>query len=842
MKIRCVALLLCLLAIPASSLYGQLQSPADFLGYEIGERWTPHHRVMQYVKHVAEESELVKVESYGTTYEHRELVYLIVTSEENHHDLEEIRTNNLKLTGLMEGEPTEKQRGIVWMSYNIHGNETSSSEAAMLTLYELVRPERPDLKRWLDNTVLIMDPMVNPDGRERYINWYNQMAGVKPDPSPAAREHHEPWPGGRSNHYLFDLNRDWAWQVQKESRQRYDVYRQWFPHIHVDFHEQGYNTPYYFAPGAEPVHKAITDWQREFQGMIGNNHASYFDDESWLYFTKERFDLFYPSYGDTWPTFHGAVGMTYEMPGHSMAGLAVERAAGDTLTLKQRALQHFTTGLSTVEVASLNSTRMISEFENYFRKAQDHTGGHYKTFVISSDNKPDHIADLLEDLDRKQIKYTKSGRTATAEGYNYSTGSTERVTISGEDILIPAEQPQGYLARVLFEPDPELSDSLTYDITAWEAHYRFGLSGYALENSLPSGDPVEAADYRSYGIEGPEKPYAWIVDWTSMHDARFLAQILQEGVMARVSGLPFELDGRSYGSGSLLLLRSDNLGLGDSFDRTVKEAARKHQRKLYGSSTGMVSGGSDFGSDTHRLVRKRDVALLMGSGTSSLSAGEIWHFLDQQLGYPATLIHAEQINSIDLSDYQVLILPSGSYSQVLDSSAIEKIGAWTGSGGTLIVSGQANNLLAGRNGFQLQRKVKPDTEAEPSVEDQLLPYAERSRRSATGRTPGSIFRVHVDHTHPLGFGYTDEYFTIKTGSDLFSYLDSGWNVGSLQPNAHRSGFAGSEAKKMLEHTLSFGVQPYGSGQVVYFIDNPLFRGFWENGKLLMANAIFFLPR
>src|SRR5690625_1075463 len=231
-----------------------------------------------------------------------------------------------------------------------------------------------------------------------------------------------------------------------------------------------------------------------------------------------------------------------------------------------------------------------------------------------------------------------------------------------------------------------------------------------------------------------------------------------------------------------------------------------------------------------------------GGGPASLSAGEIWNFLDQQLGYPATLIHAEQINSIDLSDYQVLILPSGSYSQVLDSSAIEKIGAWIGSGGTLIVFGQANNLLAGRSGFQLQRKVKPDTEAEPSVEDQLLPYAERSRRSATGRTPGSIFRVHVDHTHPLSFGYTDEYFTIKTGSDLFSYLDSGWNVGSLQPNAHRSGFAGSEAKKMLEHTLSFGVQPYGSGQVVYFIDNPLFRGFWENGKLLMANAIFFLPR
>src|SRR5690625_2854661 len=221
MKIRCVALLLCLLAIPARSLYGQLQSPADFLGYEIGERWTPHHWVMQYEKRVADESELVKVESYGTTYAHRELVYLIVTSEENHHDLEEIRTNNVKLTGLMEGGHTEKQRGIVWMSYNIHGNETSSSEAAMLTLYELVRPERPDLKRWLDNTVLIMDAMVNPDGRERYINWYNQMAGVKPQPHPAATQQHDQCTGGGLNHYVFVLNVVWSLKLHNYSRDQY---------------------------------------------------------------------------------------------------------------------------------------------------------------------------------------------------------------------------------------------------------------------------------------------------------------------------------------------------------------------------------------------------------------------------------------------------------------------------------------------------------------------------------------------------------------------------------------------------------------------------------------------
>lgn len=838
---RCLALAMLLFVVPLHSVYSQVQSPEAFLGYEIGDRWTPHHRVMQYVQHIAEESGLVQMDQYGKTYEHRELVYLIITSEENHQNIEEIRTNNLKLTGLEEGDVTGNKKGIVWLSYNIHGNETSSSEAAMLTLYELVRPDRQDLKSWLENTVVIMDPMVNPDGRERYVHWNSQVTGVQANPSVDAREHHEPWPGGRSNHYLFDLNRDWAWQVQIESQQRYEIYKQWFPHIHVDFHEQGYNTPYYFAPGAEPMHKAITDWQREFQTLIGEKNVSYFDDEFWLYFTKERFDLFYPSYGDTWPTFHGAIGMTYEMPGHSMAGLAIERVAGDTLTLKQRATQHFVTGLSTVEMASKKSDRMISEFETYFDRAQNNTDSHYKTFVISAENKHDAISDLLTDLDNKQIRYGKSGRSATVNGYDFSTGTEKRVTISEDDILITAEQPQGNLVRVLFEPDPELSDSLTYDITSWEAHYRFGLQGYALEQSLSPEANTSAEEYRGHEIEGGGNPYAYILNWGSMHDARFLAQIIEKGVQVRVSGIPFEIDGREYTAGSLLVLRTDNMNLKDSFDQVVKEAAQDHQRKVYGSSTGYVSNGSDFGSGNIRFIEKPRAAVLMGSGSSSLNAGEIWHYFDHQLGYPATIINVEHVNRTDLSAYDVLVLPSGSYNHVLNSTAIEKIGAWTNSGGTLIVFGQANNLLAGRNGFQLQRKVRADAEAEPTTEDLLQPYGDRSRRTAAFRTPGSIFKVDVDSTHPLGFGFEHEYFAIKSSAEAFSYLDAGWNVGSVQPGAHRSGFAGSEAKDILEHTLSFGVQPYGGGQVVYFIDNPLFRGFWENGKLLMANALFFVP-
>jgi hypothetical protein len=839
--LRTTLLSILLLLSLSDLLTAQLQSPSEFLGYEIGERWTPHHLVMDYMRHVAEESDKVTLEQYGFTNENRELVYLVITSPENHENIEEIRTNNLKLTGLLDGEPTENQKGIVWLSYNIHGNETSSSEAALLTIYDLVGSERAETDGWLQNTVVIMDPMVNPDGRERYVNWYRQMRGAEVNPALEAREHHEPWPGGRPNHYLFDLNRDWAWQTQVESQQRYSIYKQWFPHIHVDYHEQGFNAPYYFAPAAVPYHNAITDWQKEFQTAIGENHTQYFDEAFWLYFTKERFDLFYPSYGDTWPTFHGAIGMTYEMPGHSLSGLAVERAIGDTLTLKQRALQHFTTGISTVETASMNSQQVVNEFKNYFDKARNNPDGTYKTFVVKADNHPDKLYDLLSDLDTKLIEYGRAGSSRSMNGYDYSTGETQRVSIEADDILISVQQPQGNLVRVLFEPDPELADSLTYDITSWEAHYRFGLTGYALENRIEPSEPASADEFLNPEISGSNRPYAYISSWNSMHDARFLAEITENGVKARFSEIPFVIDGREYAAGSLVITRKDNRLMGNRFDEIVRKAADTHNRSLYGSTTGFVESGSDFGSSNIRFIGKPSAAVLMGEGTSSLNAGEIWHYFDQQLGYQATLIHADDVNRTDLSGYDVLVLPSGSYRDVLDDSAIEKISGWTRDGGTLITFGRTNGMIAGRDGFQLQRKVAESSEDAPTIEEQLQPYQGRDRRAVTSRTPGSIFKVDVDNTHPLGFGYPDEYFSLKSDASAFAYLNSGWNVGSVQENAHRSGFAGIDAKENMEHTLSFGVQSHGSGQVVYFIDNPLFRGFWENGKLLVANALFFVP-
>jgi hypothetical protein len=311
MYMKEIGLIFCLTGLITSSLAQQkLLAPKEFLGYELGDRFSRHHRVVEYFKHVAEVTPNVELKQYGESYEHRPLIYAIITSRENFQNIDRIRQDNLRRAGLIEGNPSNDKKAIVWLSYNVHGNEASSLEASMWTLYELANSSNSKTQEWLRNTIVILDPCINPYGRDRYANLYNQYLNLPPNESGDAKEHREPWPGGRSNHYLFDLNRDWAWLTQIESQQRIKIYNEWMPHVHVDFHEQGYNAPYYFAPAAEPFHEVITTWQREFQTMIGKNHAKYFDAEGWLYFTKDIFDLYYPSYGDTYPTYNGAIGRT----------------------------------------------------------------------------------------------------------------------------------------------------------------------------------------------------------------------------------------------------------------------------------------------------------------------------------------------------------------------------------------------------------------------------------------------------------------------------------------------------------------------------------------------------
>ncbi len=797
-----------------------IQSPSEFLGYEIGTQFSRHHQVVDYYKSVANTlPNQVKLEEYGKTNERRSLFLAYISSEANIKNLETIRENNLKNTGILEGTPTSTDIAIVWLSYNVHGNEASSTEASMLTLYKLLT-ERKDL---LENTVVIIDPCINPDGRDRYVNWYNETASQPYDIDRKASEHNEPWPGGRPNHYLFDLNRDWAWATQVETQTRLEVYNKWMPHIHVDFHEQGINEPYYFAPAAEPFHEIISDWQRDFQTEIGKNHAKHFDAEGWLFFTRERFDLFYPSYGDTYPTYMGAIGMTYEQGGHGMAGLGILNDEGHVLTLIERLTHHTTAGLSTVEIASKNAKQLNIEFAKFF----NNSNLKYKSYVVKGN--ADKLKSLKVLLNKHDITFENSNASKVT-GYNYATGQQGSMSITSDAMVVHTNQPKGKMVKVLFEPNAKLTDSLTYDITAWSVPYAYGLDAIASSTKVSSSKLMERK-----ALQTLTDTYGYVSKWNSLEDAQFLAELLKENFRVRFTEKPFTSAGNKFERGSLIITKGDNQHI-EKFVAKLNTIAQNHVQPLTQINTGFSQKTPDIGSPDIKLVNKQKIAVLSGKGTSSLSYGEIWHFFEQQLNYPITSINTDNFSRTNLDKFNVLIIPNGYYGSVLTDDNMKKLKDWARSGGKVIAIDGALRSFAGKDGFSLKVKDSEDDEKK----ENLTAYADRERENSNNFITGAIFKTKVDKTHPMAFGYGDDYFTLKLGTSAYSLLESGYNVAHLDNAKVYSGFAGKEALKNLDQTLVFGEERMGSGSFIYMVDNTLFRSFWENGKLFLVNSIFFV--
>jgi hypothetical protein len=824
-------LIILIAALGWVSASGQhIQSPDEFLGYKLGEQFTPHYRVVEYFRYVAKLSANVQLQQFGTTNEGRPLLAMFIASESNIKRLEEIRHNNLRLAGIESGTATTNTPVITWLSYNVHGNEPASTEAAMWTLFDLVDPVNTSTREWLKNSVVVIDPCLNPDGRERYTNFYNSVRGSAPDASPSSREHLEPWPGGRVNHYYFDLNRDWAWQEQKETQARVGLFNQWLPQVHVDFHEQGYNNPYYFAPAAEPYHKDITRWQREFQVVIGKNNAKYFDKNGWMYFTKQEFDLLYPSYGDTYPLYNGSIGMTYEQGGIG-AGLAVVTKSGDTLTLAQRISHHHTTGLSTIEVVSEHAQSVVDEFKKFYDNSRQNPPGQYKTYVIKNDNS-EKISKLAKLLTRNGIQFGYGLTTKTVTGYNYFTGATGQYNVDANDLIVNAYQPKSVLLHVLLEPRTIIPDSATYDITAWALPYAYGLNAYGVKESYK---PVAASlSMAAPAASKSVKAYAYTSAWKSVADVRFLSALLKKQIKVRYTETPFEAGGKKFTAGSLIIARADNERL--DFDRVIAQIAADNEHELIALSSGFVDKGSDIGSDDVRFIRQPRVALMSGDGINSEAMGEVWHFFEQQIGYPINLIRYQDINRIKLADYDVIIMPDGRYNDLLS----DNLQNWVRDGGKLIALENAVAALVDKKGFDIKKKeVKKDDKPDVKAKTEIKLYGDRNRNAIRTSIPGAIFKLNIDNTHPLGFGYPNFYYSLKLSDDIYELLgDDSWNVGTIEKNSYVAGFAGVQSKQKLSNGMLIGVQSLGRGSVIYLVDDPLFRSFWENGKLLFSNAVF----
>lgn len=805
----------------------QLQSPAEFLGYQVGTKFTRHHQIVDYFNAVSKAApSKVKLISYGKTNEGRDLLVAAISSPENIAQLDKIRKHNI---GLTEGTVEDTQQpAIVWLSYNVHGNEPASSEAAMLTLFALVDPNNKQSSAWLEHVVVMIDPCINPDGRDRYVNWYNNAVGVNAyNADQQAREHMEPWPAGRTNHFNFDLNRDWAWQTQVETQQRIPLYQQWYPQVHVDFHEQGYNEPYYFAPAAEPLHTLLTPWQKEFQDQIGKNHAKYFDQNNWLFFTKERFDLLYPSYGDTYPMYNGAIGMTYEQGGIS-AGLGVQDKNNDTITLVARALHHYTTGMSTVEISAKNHQKLITEFKKYYQNSRIGNLGVYQTYIVtsSSAHKIKALADLLK---KNNIQFGTFTGNNGMKAFDYQTRAEGNFVNEGYALAIHTAQPHGVLASVLMDPITQVNDSNTYDITAWSLPYAFGVHGFASKEKLAIQSSLTMHTYTIASTN-----YGYLIPYNSFTSAKVLAQLLQKNIKVRYAEKAFTAAGRNFDKGTLMVLKTSNGANWANDTKTICEAAGVEAVAV---SSGYAEKGADFGSPLDKIINRAPrVALLTGDGIAALSAGEIWNYFEQQLNYPVTQLMYSMLGRIDLNKYDVIIAPDGQYRDLHSKANEEKFQAFVKKGGILIALEAAAQQFATNAEWGVKIKEMP-TPAKASIND-LVKYGQRVEDYLESSIPGAIYKIYMDDTHPVGFGTNGVFYNLKQDISLYEPSNEAWNVGAIKKDSYVTGFVGNKAKTAIQEGVVIGVKEMGAGKFIYMADDPIFRNFWEAGKLVLANAIF----
>lgn len=816
------------------SAHSQLKSPSEFLP-NYGKQVTFYHQTEAYFEHLVKQSSFIKHHIYGQTSEERNLNVYFVSSPENLANLEEIRNNNLNSIGLSDKKNQKiGDKLLVWISFSVHGNEYAGMESAMTVAYELVNPNNKESKEWLKNTIVILDPCENPDGLSRYANWLREISGKKTHPDLYDREHMEEWPSGRYNHYIFDLNRDWAWQTQIESQKRIALYNQWMPQVHADIHEMGFEEPYFFPPSAEPLHAFIDPYQKDFHLALGKNIARKFDQENWLYNTRERFDLFYPSYGDTYPTYNGAVGMTLEQGGIG-AGREVRLKNGNSLTTKDRLTHHAKAVLTIIETANTQSAELLKGFRGFMTNSRSKGKGIYSTYVMKNNPKSEQLVALLK---KNNIEFSFADASQKSVGYNYKTQKENSFSIEPNDLIIKVNQPRAVMTQVLFEPHQKLNDSLSYDITAWDLPLAYGLEGYALKNSIAI---KTKAFIENLAKALPEKVYAFHIPWNNRTSASVLSLLHQKGIKVRMASRKAIFGDVTVEPGGLIVSKGDNPKLVD-FEKTISELVKIKTDYNYLVS-GFSENARDLGGENFVLLESPKVLLLSGKGINPTEFGAVWHYLDEVVQYPVSIVDVANVKNMDWTDFNTLILADGNYN--FSDEQRKQLDEWIKKGGKVIAMNNALSLFEGNPNYALtlfasdEEKLKLEKEQqEKELKDRLLDFENTERRMISASIPGAIIENNLDITHPLSFGLGNKYFSLKTDARHYPLLTKAMNVIYVPKNYKSYGFIGNEVKRKLDETVSFAIDKKGNGQVIYMIDNPLFRGFWENGIVLFSNALF----
>lgn len=815
----------------AADFDAAIPTPEAFLGYPVGSHYTRHDQVVAYLKELDRLSDRISVEQIGKTYEGRALLAVIVTSPANHGRLEELRRAHATLADPSVPAPDAARTPVVvGLYYGVHGNETSSGEAALLTVYYLVASRSAEVTDWLDKAVVLIDPAQNPDGRDRAANWHNAWKSNPPVADPLDKEHVEPFPAGRTNHYFTDLNRDWLAITQAETRAKLAVFHRWLPNVQIDFHEMGSGSTYYFEPSPASMESPLLPKAvYEANKVLAKYHAKALDDLGSLYYTGENYDNFSAVYGSTYPDFHGGVGVTVEQA--SSRGL-VQETAGGKVEFPFTIRNQVATGLASIRGAVVERDFLFKLQRDTFRSAVEE-GSRYKhaAFVFGDPANPGLSRQTIDLLLQHRIEVRALAAPVTIEGKTYAPGSAW---------IAPSAQPQFRLIHSIFEPTPATKGGV-YGSTSYAIAPAYGLSVGRLSRAPTLGAAVTQPPAAVGGVSGPETAYAYAVDWRDLNAPKVLASLLQRGLKVRAAFEPFSAGTQggqtSFGRGTLVVAVAGQTLSAAEVRAAVDKASRDAGVVAHALASGRSLSGVDLGSESIRPLRAPKIALVMGEGINPTEIGSTWFSLSERLGWPATRLDPAQLRRVPLGAYSSIVLAGGRYDDWSEET-VAALRRWVQGGGSLVTFGSASKWALAK---VLAGAPPKSAEADAAKPEERQDFAQRRDALAEKRSAGNALSADADITHPLAFGLSQRALFVNKETDvtLPPVADAFSNVVKIDAQPVVNGYLPEALRKQVAGTVWAQVARSGEGSVVLFADDPAHRKYWLGTERLLLNSLFF---
>lgn len=807
--------------LPQGVTYNKnIPTPKSVIGHHVGKWHVTHDKLVMYMKVLANSSDRITLEDRGKTFEDRPLLLLTITSPKNHQNIENIRKEHVSLTETS-GQNTDVSNMpiVVYQGFSIHGNEASGSNAALLLAYHLAAAEGTAIDDLLNNTVILLDPSFNPDGLQRFASWVNMHKSEHLISDPQDREFDESWPRGRTNHYWFDMNRDWLPVQLPESRARIKSFHKWMPNILTDHHEMGSNATFFFQPGIPSrTHPLTPQMNQDLTKEIATYHAKAFDKMGSLYYTEESFDDFYYGKGSTFPDINGSIGILFEQ---GSARGHVQETENGLVTFPFAIRNQFSAALSTLEAAKNMRTNILKYQQQFYKDAKREASGvKAKAYVFGDEKDAAKTYHLAEMLKRHNITIHEVKNDFTHNGKKYKKGAS---------YIVPRNQRQSRLINAIFEKRTQFQDSLFYDVSAWTLPLAFNLSYDDLSSLSNAGNKITDLKAPTGTLKGNGN-YTFLFEWNEYYAPKALAKIKAKGLRAKVAMKPFTLEGTSYDYGTIMIpVQNQKLNVQEMKQFLTKVANESHLN-ITAVSSGLTEG-IDLGSNNFEAIKDLKVAMLIGESITSYDAGEIWHLFDQRYEIPLTKLDVSNLDRHNLSKYTHIILPN-TYS--LSKHQTSKLKTWVQNGGIIIGYRNASRFLNNNKFISLDIK-KTDIEAKN------VTFEQRGDHRGAQVIGGAIFNTKIDRSHPINFGYLNDELPMFRNTTVFiNPNEKSYNNPIQYTNKPLlSGYISEENLEHLKNSVPFQTTKMGSGRVIVFTDNTNFRAFWYGTNKLLMNAIFF---